>query len=186
MSSKINIKDIVTGHFATLKSSATGKLSFTDWFTFVIAPLAIAVLSVFLGFKQSDQMSSLLVNFGAIFTALLLSVLVLVYDQGSKLADKLEQNSQNNSRLLKQKQSLLNELYYNICYSIVVSVTLVFLCLIEKAIRGWYYDFSIKDFYFSIQPDMYFFSPFIMFLTLNLMLTILMIVKRMHTLLTTA
>ncbi|MFL3649808.1 MAG: hypothetical protein ACI6PR_01175 [Pseudoalteromonas sp.] len=179
MSSKINIIDIITGHFDTLKDISNQKVSFEDWFTFIITPIVIAMLSVIFGFKQSDQMSSLLVNFGAIFTALLLSVLVLVYDQGNKLSE----NNNNNNALLEQKKTLLDELYYNICYSIVVSVALVFLCLIEKAIRNWSCLLSVKDFNLKLQPDLYIFSPIIVFLTLNLMLTILMIVKRMHTLL---
>ncbi|WP_286271952.1 hypothetical protein [Thalassotalea hakodatensis] len=183
MSSKINVIEIITGHFNTLKSSSDSKLNYTDLFTFILLPVIVACLTVFFGFKQSDQMSSLLVNFGAIFTALLLSVLVLVYDQGNKLTEKLESN--NNQPILKAKQSLLDELYYNICYSIVVSVILVFLCLIEKALRGCVLDFTIQNIHFNLQPDVWFFSPLIVFFTINLMLTILMIVKRMHTLLTT-
>jgi hypothetical protein len=183
MSSKINVNGIITGHFNTLRSSSTKKFNYTDIFTFILLPIIISGLTVLFGFKQSDQMSSLLVNFGAIFTALLLSVLVLVYDQGTKLTEKLENNS--NQPILKAKQSLLDELYYNICYSIVVSVVLVFLCLIEKALRGCVLDFTIQNIQINLQPDVWFFSPLIVFFTINLMLTILMIVKRMHTLLTT-
>jgi hypothetical protein len=184
MSSKINVSEIISGHFNTLKNSSNNKINYTDIITFIILPLLISGITVLFGFKQSDQMSSLLVNFGAIFTALLLSVLVLVYDQGNKLTEKLEIN--NNQPILKAKQNLLKELYYNICYSIVVSVGLVFLCLIEKALRGRFLDLAIQNIQIKIQPDIWFFSPLIVFFTINLMLTILMIVKRMHTLLTTS
>lgn len=107
----------------------------------------------------------------------------MVYDQGNKLSEKLENG--DNKPLLQAKQQLLDELYYNICYSIVVSVGLVFFCLIEKAIRGWNYSISCKAVDINFQPDTWIFSPLVVFFTLNLMLTILMIVKRMHTLLTT-
>ncbi|MDO8253170.1 hypothetical protein [Shewanella algae] len=182
MSSKINILNIVKGHFDTLRSSSTGKVSIYDYFTFILLPLAVSAFIVWFGFEQSDQMSSLLVNFGAIFTALLLSVLVLVYDQGNKLADKMENN--NDKPIFNQIKTLLDHLYYNICYSIVVSVSLVFLCLIEKVLRDCHFDISVKDINVNIQLDNYLLSPLIIFLTMNLMLTILMIVKRMHTLLT--
>ncbi|MCW8093205.1 hypothetical protein [Alteromonas sp. ASW11-130] len=184
MSSKVNVNEIIRGHYNTLKNASTGKLSLSDWITFVILPLVVAILTVIFGFKQTNEISSLLVNFGAIFTALLLSVLVLVYDQGIKISDKIELKENGNNALLKRKRCLLDELYYNICYSIVISVSLVFFCLIESVARGWSYSFAHGEISMNIQPDVYFLSPFIVFLTLNLMVTILMIVKRMHTLLT--
>lgn len=57
MSSKINISEIIKGHFQTLQSSSTQKLSFSDLFTFIILPLSIAILTFIYDFKQSDQMS---------------------------------------------------------------------------------------------------------------------------------
>ncbi|MEO3682295.1 hypothetical protein ABHN84_08290 [Shewanella vesiculosa] len=182
MSSKINIIGIVSGHLSTLKNTTTKKISFVDLFTFYIIPTIAAAIALYFGFTQSNDLSSLLVNFGAIFTALLLSVLVLVYDQGTKISEKIEKNG--SSLVLSLKEQLLNELYFNICYSIVISISLVFLCLIEKIIHDWSYDISCQFFTFSFTPDKWIISPIIIFLTVNLMLTILMIVKRMHVLLT--
>ncbi|GAB1619974.1 hypothetical protein AAOGI_00240 [Agarivorans albus] len=182
MSSKINVLGIVAGHIKTLKSSGESKLSFQDLFTFFLMPILAAVLGVLLDLKLTDEVTSLLVNFGAIFTALLLSVLVLVYDQGSKISDKIEGG--NAAPVVHLKQKLLNELYFNICYSIVLSVSLVFLCLVEKLLRGHPLKIDISKFSLSIDIDLWISAPLVVFVTVHLMLTILMIVKRMHTLLT--
>jgi len=184
MSSKINILAIVKSHFRTLTSASTGKVSLSDLFTFVYLPIFLSILIIIFGFKQTDSVSSLLVNFGAIFTALLLSVLVLVYDQGNKLADKSKEEKNANNHMLNQIRVLLEQLYDNICYSIVLSVSLVFLCLMESIIRGFYFKISIKGFNFDFYVGNYMILPIIIFITINLMLTILMIVKRLHTILT--
>lgn len=182
MSSKINIWSIVSGHIMTLKDSSSGRVSFLDYATFYGVPFAVAVLFSILGIKVTSDANSLLVNFGAIFTALLLSVLVLVYDQGEKLrVAKVEQTQKHNIEL---KKSLLDQLYYNICYAIVVAVTLVFLCLVYTFLPDKNYIVTFKQQVFSFDFKLYLASPFILIVVLNLLLTILMVVKRMHTLLT--
>lgn len=183
MSSKINVIGIVAGHLQTLKAVGNNKLSYQDFFTFFFLPALAAAFGCWFDFKLSDELTSLLVNFGAIFTALLLSVLVLVYDQGAKLQEKVENGIAG--PIIKVKQALLEELYFNICYSIVLSITLVFLCLVEKVSRGHLQPLVVKIWQLDINFDVWLFSPLVVFLTLHLLLTILMIVKRMHTLLTT-
>lgn len=181
MSSKINIWSIVTGHISTLNDASSGKVSLVDYFTFYGIPLAIAFFLSFIGIKVTSDANSLLVNFGAIFTALLLSVLVLVYDQGEKLRDV---NSESNKHSIELKKKLLEQLYFNICYAIVASVLLIFFCLIYTFLPVDALKISISELSFDIDLKLYFFSPLIMMVVMNLLLTILMVVKRMHTLLT--
>ena len=181
MSSKINVTGIISGHIRTLKRYDNGKYSFIDIFTFFLCPIFVASLGVYFNFKLTDSITSLLVNFGAIFTALLLSVLVLVYDQGMKIEDKIKDNT--TSITLPLKQTLLNQLHFNICYSIILSLGLVFLSLIGKILNGHPLVLSCFNKNLTIDFDVYFFAPITIFLTIHLMLTILMIVKRMHTLL---
>jgi len=166
MSSKIYLKDIVIGHFKSLADAGKNKVSIIDIFTFYVIPFAISGISFYFCFDVSKETISLLVNFGAIFTALLLSVLVLVYDQENKL------NDQSSSGLVNAKKKLLNQLYYNICYCIVSSVTLIIVCLIHSVVENT-----------SPPLNVYFVTPLIIFVTTNLILTILMVVKRMHVLL---
>ncbi|TOR22870.1 hypothetical protein CGG78_23835, partial [Vibrio parahaemolyticus] len=72
MSSKINVCNIIFGHLNTLKDASSSKVSLVDVFTFFIVPLLFGILVFLSGFKLNDSLISLLVNFGAIFTALLL------------------------------------------------------------------------------------------------------------------
>ncbi len=175
MSSKINVFEIVTGHFDTLRES-NGKRSGADFFTFIFFPVALAVSSALLSFNLNKDLSSLLVNFGSIFTALLLSVLVLVYDQESKLEDQKEKDG-----FYEQKKELLNQLYYNISYSILCAVALVLLCFLHSVMLGVQTHFSSLD--VTIKYDVIFITPFVVYVTTNLFLNILMVVKRMHALL---
>jgi len=181
MSSKINIWSIVTGHIMTLKDFSSGKVSLSDYVTFYGVPIAIAVLFSVFGIKVTEGANSLLVNFGAIFTALLLSVLVLVYDQGEKLRGVNDKTQNHNIEL---KKNLLEQLYFNICYAIVVSVVLVFFCLVYTFLPDKAYPISVNKISFGFDLKLYLASPFILIVVLNLLLTILMVVKRMHTLLT--
>lgn len=165
----------------TLKDSSNGKVSLYDYVTFYGLPIAIAMLFPVLGIKVTEDANSLLVNFGAIFTALLLSVLVLVYDQGEKLSC-LKDESKNHNIELKKK--LLEQLYFNICYAIVVAVVLVFLCLLYTFLPDKLHSISLAKIFFNLDIKLYIASPLILIVVLNLLLTILMVVKRMHTLLT--
>lgn len=181
MSSKINFWSIVTGHINTLNDASSGRVSFVDYVTFYGVPLALAFLLSFLGIKITSDANSLLVNFGAIFTALLLSVLVLVYDQGEKLRDINANSKKHNIDL---KKNLLEQLYFNICYAIVASVVLVFFCLIYTFLPDDVFNVSISKLSFNVDLKLYLLSPMILMVVMNLLLTILMVVKRMHTLLT--
>lgn len=177
MSSKINVSDIFKGHFKTLKNADTNNSSGQDIFTFIIAPTIMSIAFVWLNHPFSNELISLLVNFGSIFTALLLSVLVLVYEQENKLD---ERNKSNPLPSYDAKKTLLLELYYNICYSMIISLFLVLMCLIETIIQNkCFLLFSVK-----IDICLYAISPVIMFLAIHLILTIVMIIKRMHVLLT--
>lgn len=177
MSSKINVSDILKGHFKTLKNADTNKTSIQDIITFIITPIIISIMFVWLNHPFSNELISLLVNFGSIFTALLLSVLVLVYEQENKLD---ERNKSNPLPSYDAKKVLLSELYYNICYSMIISLLLVLICLIETIIRNKCFLFFAA----KIDVCLYAISPVIMFLAIHLILTIVMIIKRMHVLLT--
>lgn len=181
MSSKINIWSIIVGHIGTLKDSSNGKVSFADYGTFYGLPIASALGLLSFGVVITADANSLLVNFGAIFTALLLSVLVLVYDQGEKLNSTTDIKQKHQMDL---KKNLLEQLYFNICYAIVVSVALVFLCLLYTFLPNRAIPFSLAHFSVSLDIKLYIASPLILIFVINLLLTILMVVKRMHTLLT--
>lgn len=185
MSSKINVIGIITGHWKTLENNSTQRVSVGDMLTFLLIPIALAFLTIVFKFKFTTDLTSLLVNFGAIFTALLLSVLVLVYDQSTKLEEK--KNADSGDVSIGTKRILLDQLYFNICYSIIISVTLVVACFLEAICRGKIGTITIpleNPISVCVDINTYIATPLVTFITVNLILTILMIVKRMHALLT--
>lgn len=196
MSQKINIGRIVSEHFKSMTDTG-GAASRIDLLTFIGLPLLLALLGMAMGVKLSGDTISLFVNFGSIFTALLLSVLVLVYDQENKLSGLLDQTNIEKVRLssieannesvregaivfareskIALQMELLKELYHNLSYAILASVVLVLLCFIHSVFDGMGIGELIER---------YIIGPCILFLILNLFLTILMVVKRLYALLT--
>jgi uncharacterized Tic20 family protein len=173
MSNRINICDIVIGHFRTLRQTSNNKIGITEFLVFIVLPIAFSIAIVFIPLNSKDIIS-LLVNLGSIFSALLLSVLVLVFDQEQKLEERreiAEEKGRAIDPLFDIKKSVLEELYYNISYSIFCSIILVSLCLVYTSLK-----------YVSVLHG-YILKPLIVFILINLLLNILMILKRMHTLL---
>lgn len=177
MSSKLNIADIISGHFKTLKDS-NGKTSIVDIAVFFLIPLLLSVFSIYRSFDLSENIISLLVNFGSIFTALLLSVLVLVYDQESKV-----EGIRNSDPFYAIKKKLLRELYYNISHSILCSLLLVLLCFFHSIVDDKSSQISIFNLQITFKYDVFIATPLVIFITSNLFLNIIMIVKRMHAML---
>ena len=124
MSNRINIYDIVIGHFRTLRQTSNNKIGVVEFLVFIVIPIALSIVIIFIPLNSKDLIS-LLVNLGSIFSALLLSVLVLVFDQEQKLDDRkeiAEEKGKAIDPLFDVKKSVLEELYYNISYSILCSI----------------------------------------------------------------
>ena len=66
----------------------------------------------------------------------------------------------------------------------MLSVFLVFLCLVYTFFPDEPFMVVFSDYVFELDAKRYFLSPLILMVVTNLLLTILMVVKRMHTLLT--
>lgn len=184
MSSKVNIKEIVLGHFGTLRYP-DGTWSWYDFITFCFVPVAIGVFSVVVGFSLNNDISSLLVNFGAIFTALLLSVLVLVYDQESKIDEKYQRDRElkrPEDELYSAKKKLLDQLYFNISFSILSSLFLVATCFAFSSVDS-FVDHKSGGPAIPLFLSKFVLTPLAVIAAIKLLLTIVMIVKRLHSLL---
>lgn len=182
MSSKLNIIGILAGHYGTL-SGINKKTLPADKLCFFGIPLFIAFLGVAFQLSLKESQISLLVNFGAIFTALLLSVLVLVYDQENKsraIKSALESSGKAVPPGYGVRIELLRELYLNLSYSILIALLLIAVCFLGSLIG----DIKIYK-PWGITLSVISFTPIALFLVTNLMLTIVMVVKRLHVLLTT-
>lgn len=199
MSSKISVTHIIKSHYETLFTSSSINAKIADAIIFFILPLAISILAMWAGLVADNDLVSLCVNFGSIFTALLLSVLVLVYDQENKIIDKIrdansryseEENDESaiSARILSQrlrspkddnKRVLMKELYANIAYCIVISVLLVAISAINLGMITIAKDAICN----AGLINRYFFTPLMVFLSMHLLVTIIMVVKRLYSLL---
>ena len=174
MSNKISISDICCSHRETL----TGR----DQLSFFGFPILLAILAHILEINLASDTLSLLVSFGSIFTALLLSLLVLIFDQESKLDEKKElfDKDQKLVPLYNVRKDLLFQLYSNISFSIICALILVIACLFYSQLLSYKELRSASN----ILVSDYFFNPIIIILLGLTTLNILMILKRIHTLLT--
>lgn len=185
MSGKINVFGIIVDHVKTL-SDTTGKLLKLDIFVFYVIPFLFGILSVLVGYNLSDDVVSMLVNFGSIFTALLLSVLMLVYEQRNRLDDRNASLAGSGGvPFYPEKKLLLDQLYSNISYAVVLSMFLVLFSFAHSICDGkelslcggWFFNYENRFCAWIL-------TPILMFLATNLILTIFMIVKRTYALLT--
>lgn len=194
MSKKINVWCIISAHFRTLRDAGNSRYSKADVFTFIFFPVILSISSAWFNFNLNKDLNSLLVNFGAIFTALLLSVIVLIYDQENRVHEKKNSNQNEVGKVTNDKLILLKELYHNISYAILCSLALVVITFIHSALppllpetiekyriylnyQVWKFNLNF-DFLFTWSTKVI--TPLIVFITSNIILTIIMIVKRLY------
>ncbi|RAZ13947.1 hypothetical protein DP201_24875, partial [Enterobacter hormaechei subsp. xiangfangensis] len=85
---KINIFFLIKNHISSFKNEVSDSLSKSDIFFHLIFPIIASGTICFLFKVMPSSVVGIMVNFGAITTALLMSAVVMVYDQKSKLIDK--------------------------------------------------------------------------------------------------
>jgi len=189
MSGKINVFCIVSAHFNSLKNLNGKSLSSLDLVTFVFLPLFLALCGAFFSFNLNKDLDSLLVNFGSIFTALLLSVIVLIYDQENRLLEKINKNPEEVGKVTCIKLKLLKELYHNISFSVLCSLMLVVMAFIhtimpiEPSFLRVIIPFTSIELKLSWSTTLV--TPMIVLITSNIVLTIIMVVKRLYLILIT-
>lgn len=174
ISSKIRVSHIFKMHLKSL-SSDQDKILLSDIFTFYIMPVIPALLLFLIGYRMDKDLTSLIINFGAIFSALLLSVLVLIYDQEKKIqGEQKEENvSDQGKPAYEIKKKIISNLYHNLCYAVLMSIFLIMFALLNQITTNIPALYCVGAFLSSIT----------IFIILNIMFTIVMVVKRMHALL---
>ncbi|TIP39513.1 hypothetical protein [Mesorhizobium sp.] len=158
MTSKIDVRMILTDHFDTFRDEATGKVSYPDYILMVGVPALAALILLLLGVQIGDRVVGTLVSVFAIFAGLLFNVQVLMYSFSD---DESTKNKSIRDRLLHQS-------FANISYAIVVSLLVVFLLTAILFVDG--IPQRIVD-------------TLIVFFATNFFLSLLMVLKRMHVLL---
>ena len=165
--SKINIMAIVSSHVGTLRNYRTGKISASDFFVFAIVPLAVAGVTGWYGISfTTDVLNGLLQAF-SIFAGLLLNLLVLVC--GFSGTSKFSGTDQASA----ERRVFLSEVNDNLSFSIVVSLAVVVLCVAVLGLEARKPDWARHPLITSI----------VVALVGNFVLTLLLVLKRVHALL---
>ncbi|MBD2242654.1 hypothetical protein [Nostoc sp. FACHB-888] len=162
MLSKISIFSIIKDHIATLKSSQTGKIYYPDIILFFILPAIISAVMIYLGVILNDGLVNALITSLSIFSALLFNLLLLVYDISGKNTDQNQTTDQIEIKKIIQRRELLREIYVNVSFSILTSIITVVilltyflkprscnfgminLCLLQLLLASIIYYFSVQ------------------------------------------
>jgi hypothetical protein len=164
---KIDVTRIMKSHFSTMRDHSSGRYSAVDIVTFYGLPVLAGAGAAYFRWRfDSDVLNSLLAAF-AIFAGLLLNLLLLVFTFSVREDEP--------SMVSRTRGDLVKELHDNIAYSVLVSIALVVVIMIEVA--------SLKR--PDLKPDVHaytgaFGTALIVFLTVNFILTLLMILKRIY------
>jgi hypothetical protein len=165
---KINILRIVAAHFDSFRDLSTGKRSVLDFIVFLGAPLAVGALGWYLDWKlYVDTLNAVLAAF-VIFSGLLLNLLVLIYTFSA--------DASHPTALARIRVTFVRELHDNIAFAVLVSVAITVVALIAMA--------DLK----MIKPEGpvstgHVMTFLLVYLTINFVLTLLMILKRLHAML---
>lgn len=180
MKSKINLCEIIEKHFSTLKGE-NGKFIKKDKRTFFYYPIFIGLLMLILISSPNEKLINIFTLSLSVFIGLFLNLLVLII---SFAENKLKiKDNKNRTELLKQT-------FYNITYTIVVSLIglgLLFIANISIFPEHWVLDLSfLKNEYFSLPKipankifELIFYLAFYIFFT-HIIITLLMIIKRIY------
>ena len=165
--SKLDITPVLKAHVKTLRDERNNKLSAIDLIIFFLLPFTCAAIVLYLHFGfHADAVNGFLNSF-AIFTGLLLNVLILVFTLASSSTPLTIDP--------RKRKEFLRRVFVNVSFSVVTAIAVVVVAVIalsymrsnQGAITG-----PIATF-------------FLVFLTANFVLTLLMIVKQMFILLGT-
>lgn len=152
---KINVTKIIANHLKTLVNDNTKKSEISDWVTFLILPLIGAVGLSYCEVSLSERAINLVITTLSILVGLLFNVVVILFDIIKR----------DNSKKLKNR--LLEQLLTNICYTIFVSLTIIFLTVLS---------------FFDNECWKKVITFLLYFLLIHFAITILMILKRIYTL----
>ena len=166
MLTKINVVRIVRDHLNTLRDYRTGKLDRGDFVLFYICPIIFGA-GLCLWPKLLDAtLINVLIQAFAILVGLLLNLLVLIF---TAIRRESQRTSDPNESLKSEtKIKILWETFANLSYSVLIGLIIALLLLVALLHR----------------PVIVIVANFLIYAgSLNFVLTLLMILKRVHSLL---
>jgi len=165
MIGKIDVRQIIKDHVRTLTDENTKRTSRGDCILFFGLPILAAVALIAPKLIFGKTMGTVLITALAIFAGLLFNLLLLIFDIGNKPRPKEE-------KLSPIKIRFLREIYSNIAYAILTALVTIVLLLIHIGLVAL--QFTLV---------MYVTAFLVYILTGNFVLTLLMVLKRVHKLL---
>ena len=165
MFDKINIRCILSDHLDTLKNDNTSKAEGKDYLLFLAFPLVLPAVLLWFHVFLSESLINILITSLAIFVGLLLNVMVVIFDIIKKNDDKL-------------KLRLIKETYSNISFAILLSIFTI-IPLIGCYVKVYaIHSCSFRGVISGVCNGLSYYLLALFFVTL------LMIVKRVHIILT--
>jgi hypothetical protein len=154
---KIDVRDIVHDHLRTLVSYDTRRVALGDYLLFYALPLIAAAVCYTAGIGLSTAAVGVLIDAVAILAGLLFNLLVLVHGFSRTATPTTEED----------KRQLLSETYSNIAYAILVAL----LALVPLALLAN-----------TSGCTTLLLGSIAVFLLVHFGLTLLLVLKRIHTL----
>ena len=167
MLGKINVIGIVGAHLRTLREFPSNNLSRSDLFWFFGTPVIGTAILLFYHIYVSDALVTALLAAYSIITGLLFNILVLIFDVLHK-REHAPSRSPADEANEKVRTTLLREAFANISYCVLLGIVLSFLCIV-----GMVDNLIVRI------PT----SALIYIGSANFLLTLLMVLKRIHSLL---
>lgn len=193
MFKKINITKIIQGHNATLHSMSHKKIieldsqsykkndinfQLSDFLLFYLLPVFIAFPVLYITKIIPKDGVSIIVNTAAIFLGLMLTALILIIDRRQKSIQDMPLTFTKKFDALtpieisyRLRVALLKEIYYNISYSMLVALLIIIIGIILNLLPV----FPTNNFIQCLQSGL---SGLLISSIINLLLTIIMIIKR--------
>lgn len=147
-----------------MQSERTHRLSRIDVATFFGFPLALGALSFLIGFQLRADDVTVLIAALAVFSGLLVNVLVLIYS----LADAAVRSERNEAARSQERLRFLKEVFANLSFAILVAVFCILMLSWLIFVRGAWAQLLTAIFVACC---------------INFLMTFLMALKRIHVLL---
>ena len=160
MSSKIDIRDIIQDHLSTLEDFRTGKRSKFDIFTFFVVPVLVGSVFFSRSYVLVRESCNVMITALAVLAGLLFNLLVLVHTVVRR----------SDSRVSADESALVKQIASNISFATLAAL-ISLVPLTVQAVR------NCRD----LSGEML--SAISFTIVTNLCLTLLMVLKRVHTLL---
>lgn len=169
--SKINILKIVIDHISTLKDFGRSKISRFDIFIFFIFPFLLSAFLIYFKVNLNNELANLLITVFSIFAGLLFNLQILMFDIVGKVSDvETLPDSLVSKQSLNRRISILESVSLNISFEIL-------LCILGVLVLATS-TLSQKSAFQVL------FSLIVFYIVILFALTLAMVLKRVHALLT--